>query len=75
MLPWFGIWTTLSSSIIWLVVWSLVNFVHLACYYYVYVQNTKKGRLPSGGTTPHVETWKSYSNKEFTQNSCFSSEK
>ncbi|MDQ0113772.1 serine hydrolase domain-containing protein [Paenibacillus harenae] len=45
VLPWFGIWTTLSSPIIWLVVWSLVNFVHLACYYYVYVQNTKNGRL------------------------------
>ncbi|WP_223192896.1 serine hydrolase domain-containing protein [Paenibacillus sedimenti] len=47
VLPWFGIWTTLSSSIIWLVVWSLVNFVHLACYYNVYVQDTKNGRLES----------------------------
>ncbi|MFC9708932.1 serine hydrolase domain-containing protein [Paenibacillus sp. NPDC056933] len=42
VLPAFGIWTTLSSPVIWLVVWSLVNFVHLACYYYVYIQNTKK---------------------------------
>ncbi|MFE6078499.1 serine hydrolase domain-containing protein [Paenibacillus sp. NPDC057886] len=42
VLPWFGIWTTLSSPIIWLVVWSLVNVVHLACYYYVYVQNKKR---------------------------------
>ncbi|MFC6553598.1 serine hydrolase domain-containing protein [Cohnella cellulosilytica] len=33
VLPWFGIWTTLSSAIIWLVVWSLVNLVHLACHY------------------------------------------
>jgi CubicO group peptidase (beta-lactamase class C family) len=45
VLPRFGIWTTLSSPIIWLVVWSLVNFVHLACYFYVYVQNTKNIRL------------------------------
>lgn len=45
VLPRFGIWTTLSSPIIWLVVWSLVNFVHLACYFYVYVQNTKNSRL------------------------------
>ncbi|WP_339272562.1 serine hydrolase domain-containing protein [Paenibacillus sp. FSL W8-0426] len=44
VLPWFGIWTTLSSPIIWLAVWSLVNFVHLACYYYIYVQNKKNGR-------------------------------
>ncbi|MEC0128940.1 serine hydrolase domain-containing protein [Paenibacillus pabuli] len=42
VLPAFGIWTTLSSIVIWLMVWSLVNFVHLACYYYVYIQNTKK---------------------------------
>lgn len=41
VLPWFGLWTTLSSPIIWLVVWSLVNLVHLACYYNVYVQYTK----------------------------------
>lgn len=45
VLPWFGIWTTLSSPIIWFVVWSLVNLVHLACYYYVFVQNTKNGYL------------------------------
>lgn len=41
VLPWFGIWTTLSSPIIWLVVWSLFNFVHLACYVYIYVENKK----------------------------------
>lgn len=41
VLPWFGIWTTLSTPIIWLVVWSIVNLVHLACYYYVYVQHKK----------------------------------
>ncbi|NUU78148.1 beta-lactamase family protein [Paenibacillus xylanilyticus] len=45
VLPWFGIWTTLSSPIIWLVAWSLVNIGHLASYYYIYVQNTKKGRI------------------------------
>lgn len=44
VLPWFGIWTTLSSPILWLVVWSLVNVVHLTCYYYVYVQNKKNDR-------------------------------
>ncbi|WP_366349279.1 serine hydrolase domain-containing protein [Paenibacillus amylolyticus] len=45
VLPWFGIWTTLSTPIIWLMVWSLVNFVHLACYIYVYFQNTKNDHL------------------------------
>lgn len=45
VLPWFGIWTTLSTPIIWLMVWSLVNFVHLACYIYVYFQNTKNDPL------------------------------
>lgn len=43
VLPWFGIWTTLSSPIIWLVVWSLFNLVHLVCYYYNYVENKKNG--------------------------------
>ncbi|WP_440109705.1 serine hydrolase domain-containing protein [Paenibacillus sp. QZ-Y1] len=45
VLPRFGIWTTLSSPIIWLIVWSLVNSMHLACYVYVYIQNTKNNRL------------------------------
>ncbi|WP_426453020.1 serine hydrolase domain-containing protein [Paenibacillus sp. S-38] len=45
VLPWFGIWTTLSSPMLWLAVWSLVNVVHLAVYYNVYIQNTKNGRL------------------------------
>ncbi|RKN86302.1 serine hydrolase domain-containing protein [Paenibacillus ginsengarvi] len=40
VLPWFGIWTTLSSPMIWLVVWSIVSIAHLACYFYVYVRNT-----------------------------------
>ncbi|UPK41410.1 serine hydrolase domain-containing protein [Paenibacillus pabuli] len=43
VLPWFGIWTTLSSPMIWLVVWSLFNLVHLACYVYIYVENKKNG--------------------------------
>lgn len=45
VLPWFGIWTTLSTPIIWLVVWSIVNVVHLFCYYSVYVQYKKNSRL------------------------------
>ncbi|MEC0256691.1 hypothetical protein PAEVO_20070 [Paenibacillus sp. GM2FR] len=45
VLPWSGLWTTLSSPIIWLVVWSLVNFVHVACYYNNYTQYTRNGQL------------------------------
>ncbi|GIP37890.1 hypothetical protein J31TS4_11700 [Paenibacillus sp. J31TS4] len=43
VVPWFGIWTTLSSPILWLAVWSLVNMVHLACYFTVYVRTIKNG--------------------------------
>lgn len=42
VLPGFGIWTTLSSPILWLVVWSLVNLVHLACYYTIRFTKQKK---------------------------------
>ncbi|ETT66940.1 serine hydrolase domain-containing protein [Paenibacillus sp. FSL H8-0457] len=44
VLPWSGLWTTLSSPIIWLVVWSLVNFVHVACYYNVYARYAKNSQ-------------------------------
>ncbi|WP_256257501.1 MULTISPECIES: serine hydrolase [unclassified Paenibacillus] len=48
VVPGFGIWTMLSSPIVWLAVWSLINLVHMACYYTVYVQHSKKSRLESG---------------------------
>ena len=38
VLPWFGIWTTLSTIIVWLVVLSLVNLVHLATAYFISVR-------------------------------------
>ncbi|TYP73113.1 serine hydrolase domain-containing protein [Paenibacillus methanolicus] len=48
VLPWFGIWTTLPTLILWLAVWSLANVLHLVCYYNLYVQYTKKARLEAG---------------------------
>ncbi|OME94679.1 serine hydrolase domain-containing protein [Paenibacillus lautus] len=45
VLPWFGLWTTLSSPIIWLVVWSLVSLVHLASYIASMFNHTKSGQL------------------------------
>ncbi len=47
VLPWFGIWTTLPSVIIWLATWSLVNLVHLGFYFKAY-QEHKNTRLESG---------------------------
>jgi len=44
VLPWFGLWTTLSSPIIWLIVLSLVNVVHLASYLASMFKHTKNGQ-------------------------------
>ncbi|MDP4096378.1 serine hydrolase [Paenibacillus sp. P96] len=33
VLPWYGLWTTMSSLIIWLVVLSIVNIANLVCYF------------------------------------------
>lgn len=39
VLPWFGLWTTMSSLIIWLAVLSLVNITNLVCRYRLYFQS------------------------------------
>lgn len=41
VLPWFGIWITLPSLILWLGVWSAVNGLHLACYSMVHVRHAR----------------------------------
>jgi CubicO group peptidase (beta-lactamase class C family) len=41
VLPWFGLWTSMSSLMIWLVVLSIVNTVNLGCYFKMYC-NIKK---------------------------------
>ncbi|KQO17585.1 serine hydrolase domain-containing protein [Paenibacillus sp. Leaf72] len=38
VLPWIGLWTTMSSLIIWLAVLSLVNITYLVCRYRLYFQ-------------------------------------
>lgn len=45
VLPWLGLWTTLSSPIIWLIVLSLVNVVHLASYLASMFIHTKNSQL------------------------------
>ncbi|WP_341278353.1 hypothetical protein [Paenibacillus sp. FSL H8-0537] len=39
VLPWLGLWTTMSSLIIWLAVLSLVNITNLVCRYRLYFQS------------------------------------
>lgn len=38
VLPWFGLWTSMSSLIVWLVVLSIVNIASLAYYFRLYYQ-------------------------------------
>ncbi|NOU76828.1 serine hydrolase [Paenibacillus sp. LMG 31458] len=42
VLPWFGLWTTMSSLIIWLVVLSLVNITILVCRFKLYYRTKKR---------------------------------
>ncbi|SFE34569.1 CubicO group peptidase, beta-lactamase class C family [Paenibacillus algorifonticola] len=44
VVPWFGLWTTMSSLIIWLAVLSLVNITNLVCRYRLYFWTMKRGQ-------------------------------
>lgn len=41
VLPWYGLWTAMSSLIIWLVVLSLVNITVMVCRFRLYYQTKK----------------------------------
>jgi len=42
VIPWFGIWTTMSSLIIWLAALALANLANLACRYRLYFLARRK---------------------------------
>ncbi|MFB5761309.1 serine hydrolase domain-containing protein [Paenibacillus medicaginis] len=41
VLPWFGLWTSMSSLMIWLVVLSIVNTANLGCYFKLYCNESR----------------------------------
>ncbi|NOU90608.1 serine hydrolase [Paenibacillus sp. LMG 31460] len=45
VLPWFGLWTTMPSLIIWLVVLSLVNITILVCRFGLYFRTKKRSNF------------------------------
>lgn len=45
VLPWFGLWTTMPSLIIWLVVLSLVNITYLVCRFRLLYSTQKTSNL------------------------------
>ncbi|MFM9280742.1 serine hydrolase domain-containing protein [Paenibacillus jiagnxiensis] len=44
VLPWFGLWTTMSSLMIWLIVLSIVSTANLGCYFKSYCNVKKRDR-------------------------------
>ncbi|WP_217560600.1 serine hydrolase [Paenibacillus sp. GbtcB18] len=48
VLPWFGLWTAMSSLILWLAVLSLLNIAHLACRFRLYYLLKKKPHVIEG---------------------------
>ncbi|MFB5676826.1 serine hydrolase domain-containing protein [Paenibacillus terreus] len=41
VVPWFGLWTSMSSLMIWLVVLSIVNITNLGCYIRLYCDESR----------------------------------
>lgn len=49
VLPWFGLWTTMSSLILWLAILSLINIAILVCQFRLYYLLQKRKHLVNEG--------------------------